>query len=681
MQCRTFLLVAFKRSITGAIQRFIHSRYLLSLRESFIALLPYFISAALGVLLFSLASNIAVINDVVVLKTTIESAANIILMLFPVMVSISIGFHLSKNLATNGVVGAILALLCFCVHSHFLQYSNEQFVLNPTGSSAYAVVIPSLTSWLLSLGVRFFNQFNGMFGSLSGFLKDKFLLILPFSAVFFSLFLVMPLFDWLGSQIALVLSPDLENSSVAQLTFQRMLVTHLLWFVGIHGDNMFSMLFEQSYLNQDILPGLSAKTFYDVFVLIGGTGCFAGLILAALTLKKGAHERNIAQLSIPFTAFNFCEIIVFALPIFFNPILFIPFLLVPTINFLFSYLFLSSGLIAYSDMSISWMTPTLINGYMIGADLNAMLLQACLIGINALIYWPFLQWSAKKTDYHSAVEALSSKLKLSEQFAEHSESRFISRQQQTYESTVELQSVLAELSAGELQLHYQPQIDLQDNQVVGFEALLRLKTCEGLIKGPYFLTTLQAHNQTELIDLWVMQQAAKDLANWQAHGVNPVISINLNPDVPTKLNLVHQLCALFSPFKGQVKVEIIESSYLEDQTLVAQHIELLNEHGITTVIDDFGTGYSSLFMLANLPVKKVKLDRQFLMQIESKEGALLYQHVTQLLLQLGYQIVAEGIETPHELAWVKQLGIPIGQGWYFEKALPFEQVQDYKVGE
>ena len=82
-----------------------------------------------------------------------------------------------------------------------------------------------------------------------------------------------------------------------------------------------------------------------------------------------------------------------------------------------------------------------------------------------------------------------------------------------------------------------------------------------------------------------------------------------------------------------------------------------------------------------LPVKKVKLDRQFLMQIESKEGALLYQHVTQLLLQLGYQIVAEGIETPHELAWVKQLGIPIGQGWYFEKALPFEQVQDYKVGE
>lgn len=673
--------MAFKRSIAGAIQRLIHSRYLLSLRESFIALLPYFISAALGILLLNLVSNLSFIKDLLSLGIIISSAANTILMLFPIMVSISIGFHLSKNLGANGIVGAMLALLCFCVHSHFLQFIDEQFVLNPTGSSAYAVIIPSLTSWWFSIGVGLFNRFGGLFDSLSGFLKDKFLLILPFSAVFFSLFLVIPLFDWLGSYIALVLSPDYENASVAQLTFERMLVTHLLWFVGIHGDNMFSMLFDQSYLSQDILPGLSAKTFYDVFVLIGGTGCFAGLILAALTLKKGAHERNIAQLSIPFTAFNFCEIIVFALPIFFNPILFIPFLLVPTINFLLSYLFLSSGWIAYTDASISWMTPTLINGYMIGNDLNAMMLQVCLIAINAVIYWPFLQWGAKKADYHSAVEALSSKLKLAEQFAEHSESRFISRQQQTHESTIELQTVLAELSAGELQLHYQPQIDLQTNEVIGFEALLRLKTPQGLIKGPYFLSTLLTHQQTELIDLWVMQQAAKDLATWQANGANPVISINLNPDVLTKLNLVHQLCELFSPFKGQVKVEIIESSYLEDQALVAHHIELLNEHGIITVIDDFGTGYSSLFMLANLPVKQVKLDRQFLMQIETKEGELLYQHVTQLLLQLGYQIVAEGIETPHELAWVKQLGIPIGQGWYFEKALPFEQVQGYKVNQ
>jgi EAL domain-containing protein (putative c-di-GMP-specific phosphodiesterase class I) len=128
-------------------------------------------------------------------------------------------------------------------------------------------------------------------------------------------------------------------------------------------------------------------------------------------------------------------------------------------------------------------------------------------------------------------------------------------------------------------------------------------------------------------------------------------------------------------------VEIVESSYLNDQALVCEHISKLKTYGIDTVIDDFGTGYSSLFMLANLPVNQVKLDRQFLVQAQTDKGKLLYQHVVNIFIQMGYTIVAEGIETEQELNWIKSLGVQVAQGWYYAKALPAKDIMEFKLNQ
>lgn len=664
--------------LTAIFQRWIHSRYLLSLRESFIALLPYFVSSALAILLINGAVNISLMESGSRFNQTIEQSAQLILLLFPLMVTLSVGFHYSKNLGHSAVVGAILALLSFAVHSHFLEFNQADISLNPTGSSAYAIIIPSLTSLLLHYCLILVPKNNRYLDGVSEFLKDKLLLILPFSAVFFGLFLVIPIFDWLGIQIMWVLTPD-PTASVAQLTFERMLTAHLFWFFGVHGDNMFTMLFEQSFLDKDIITGLSAKTFYDTFVLLGGTGCFVGLIIAALALPKNSHERNIAKLSIPFTLFNFCEILLFALPVFLNPILLLPFILAPSINFLLSYLFLSSGWVGFAQTEISWMTPTLMNGYQVGTDLGAVFLQLCLIMLNALIYYPFLKWSAEKTNYHLALQRLTEQLQVSEQYAATSERRFLHQQRLSTQSTQILNSVLKEIAQGKLQLHYQPQVCLLTGKICGFEALLRLETSEGKLVGPYFLDTLIAHQQTELIDLWVMEQAARDLALWHKQGFAPTISINLNPNVLTQAELVEKLCQLFTQYPNQLKVEIVESSYLTDQAKVSEHILKLKSYGIDTVIDDFGTGYSSLFMLANLPVRHVKLDRQFLVQAQTEKGKLLYQHMVHIFIQMGYSIVAEGVETQQELNWIKGLGVQIAQGWYYAKALPAQDIIEFRL--
>ncbi|MDP2561096.1 EAL domain-containing protein [Psychrobium sp. 1_MG-2023] len=658
-------------------EQVIHSCLLLSIREAFIALIPYFISLGIANILINGALYFNVLSPDDYLATLAIESVTAVQLLFPVMVAISVGFHYSKNLMHDGAVGAMLAALSFCVHGHYLQLESGSFQLNSTGSSAYAVIIPLLTSvglnWFLKLVPRAIHNVAGV----SEFLKSKFTLIFPFLFVFFGLFLIMPMINEIGAWLTQALSPDYANSSVAQLTFERMLTVHLFWFVGIHGDNMFDLLFDSGYLGQEIFAGLSAKLFYDTFVIVGGTGCFVGLIIAALFLNKDSHERSVAKFSIPFSIFNFCEIILFALPVFLNPILFIPFILAPALNFLISYAVISWGWVGYEQIEMSWMVPAIIDGYFVGSDANAMLLQGALILMNAALYFPFLRWSANQTNSGTAISSLAQKLNISQQYMARSEHRFIQQQWQSKRSTQALQHALQAISDGELLLYYQPQICLASGNVCGYEALLRIKDPQGVIKGPYFLDELIKHKQTELIDLWVIEQASKDLMCWHQQGFSPEISINLNPDVLTKAHLVEHLCKTFAGFNEQVKVEIIESSYLDQQEQVSTHIKKLKEHGITTVIDDFGTGYSSLFMLANLPVSHVKLDRQFLAQTQQPEGKLLYQEIAKIFGRMRYHVVAEGVETAEELSLVKELGIDVAQGWLYEKALPQQEILAY----
>ena len=665
------------KHINGVFTQFAHSRYILSLREAFIALLPYFVCSALAILVLNVAVNFSFITSADFIYKTVQQSSHVILTLFPVMVVISVGYHLSKNLGNSAIVGSMLGLVTFSIHSDFLSFSEGVFTIDGTGASAYAVLVPSLTSYLLMIGRRFLPMSFFDLPLLSEFLKEKLLLILPFAFAFFALFLILPIIENVVHYIILCIAPVDGESSVAAQLFNRMLMIHGFWFFGVHGDNVYSMMFEQTFLSEDIFPGLSAQTFYDTFVLIGGTGCFIGLIVASFFLAKGSHETNIAKIAIPFSLFNFCEIILFALPVFLNPLLLIPFILVPCFNFIVSYAMIAAGAVGYQDISISWMTPTIINGSMVGTDLVAPILQLFLIICNACIYYPFLRLSSERNNYQLAFNKLSSKLNVSERFAAKSEQRFIEQQRQSSVSSAHLTHVLNTISQSRLALYYQPQIDIQTGHVNGYEGLLRLIKKDGSISGPYFLDTLVAHKQTDIIDRWVIEQAHRDLMQWSNVGFKPTISINVNPDVLTNTSMINKICDLFMNFPDQLKIEIVESSYLTQQTLVTEHIEKLRKNNIETVLDDFGTGYSSLSMLTNLPVKHVKLDRQFLLQCEQPAGRVLYQQVTQIFAKLGFSVVAEGIETEEELAWVKSLGIETAQGWLYAPALPKNEAQHF----
>lgn len=670
------LAIKFINKVTS---QFAHSRYILSLREAFIALLPYFVCSALAILVLNVAVNFSFISSEGVIYNITSQSSRVILLLFPVMVVLSVGYHLSKNLGQSAIVGSILAIVSFAIHSQFLVFDNETISVNSTGASAYAVLIPSLTSYFLMIAYRLLPQSFFNLPLISDFLKEKLLLILPFAVAFFALYLFLPIIEYLVQTVLFFIVPTASDSSVAEQLFQRMLMIHGFWFFGVHGDNIFSMMFDQSFLDSDIFPGLKAKTFYDTFVLIGGTGCFIGLILASFFLKNANHERSIARISIPFSLFNFCEIILFALPVFLNPLLLVPFILVPCFNFAISYFLISVGAVGYQDVTVSWMTPTIINGSIVGTNIVAPLLQVFLIICNACIYYPFLRINSEKNDYQLAFNKLSSQLNLSARFAAKSEQRFIEQQRKKNTSLAQLTDILNLISQSRLALYYQPQIDINSGKVIGFEALLRLIKKDGTISGPYFLDTLIEHKQTAIIDSWVIEQAQRDLCLWKGVGFEPVISINVNPAVLTNESMITKICNSFTDHPHQLKIEIVESSYLEERELVTKHITKLRANNIETVLDDFGTGYSSLSMLANLPIKHVKLDRQFLLQCQQPDGKILYQQVSEIFTKLGFVVVAEGIETKQELDWVKSLGIETVQGWLFAPALPRDEAARYAI--
>ncbi|MDK1289919.1 EAL domain-containing protein [Pseudoalteromonas umbrosa] len=659
------------------IQTILHSKYLLSLRESFIALLPYFVSSALALLIINSALFFNLVNESNGLYAALFNGATLILSLFPLIVATSIGFFICKNYGQSGIIGAMLALLSFSLHGQYIISVNTNFELNATGATPFAIIIPSISSLLLVLCMRIQPSFDGYLYRVSHFLGEKLRAIIPFSLVFFSFYLFMPILYEIGDLIASWITPDTSNTSVAWLTYQRMLVTHGLWFLGIHGDNTFDMLLSPQFLSQPIIPGISAKTFYDTFVLISGTGCFAGLILAALCLKRSGHERNIAKLSIPFTVFNFCEIIVFALPIFLNPIMLVPFILVPSINFAIAYFVLSHGWIEVTNIEISWMTPALISGYKVSGGVSGVILQSCLIISSAFIYYPFLHWHNRQINFESAINKLTDKLKISEQLRSTGESVFIAHQRDIDYASKELNQVLNDISEGKLKLYYQPQICQLSATVSGFEALLRLQKPNGNLVGPYFLNTLIKHDQTDIIDKWVIEQAKRDLEYFRNKDFFPIISINVNPKVMTDHVLINYLCETFYQLPNQLKIEVVESGYLSDKNKVIKNIFKLRASNIETIIDDFGTGYSSLSMLADLPIDIVKLDKSLLDNAQEESGADFYTYVVELLHKMDKHLVAEGVETQRQLEFVRGLQIETVQGWYYQKALPKQDIIPY----
>ena len=230
------------------------------------------------------------------------------------------------------------------------------------------------------------------------------------------------------------------------------------------------------------------------------------------------------------------------------------------------------------------------------------------------------------------------------------------------------------LHMGEFRLHYQAQSSIQSGRLIGSEALIRWFKADGSTVGPAdFIPVAEETGLILPLGEWVMQEACRQARIWCDAGLPSRIAVNVSgiqiyrADVPALLASYTRQAGI-SP--DMIEIELTESTLMQDSQVVREVIREIKSLGSSVAIDDFGTGYSSLAYLSRFQVDKLKIDRSFITGSDSSEedGAIV-RMVTQMAHELKMRAVAEGVETPSQLAFLKACGCDVAQGYLISRPI------------
>lgn len=240
------------------------------------------------------------------------------------------------------------------------------------------------------------------------------------------------------------------------------------------------------------------------------------------------------------------------------------------------------------------------------------------------------------------------------------------------------------LEREQLQLYYQPQVSMQDGQVVGAEALLRWHHPElGMVSPVEFIPIAEESGQILSIGEWVLRTAVQQAKSWMDSGQPPItIAVNLSPvqfrhaHLP---ELVMQILEEANLPPQYIELELTESMAMDAPLAAIAVMDELYARGIRMSIDDFGTGYSSLSYLKKFKVNKLKIDQSFVRDIsEDPESRAIVTSIITLASSMGFQTIAEGVETAGQLAFLRLQGCNEVQGYYFSRPLPIAQFEAFR---
>jgi diguanylate cyclase (GGDEF)-like protein len=233
------------------------------------------------------------------------------------------------------------------------------------------------------------------------------------------------------------------------------------------------------------------------------------------------------------------------------------------------------------------------------------------------------------------------------------------------------------IARGEFIPHYQPQIDLDTGELIGFEVLARWQSPkEGLLEPADFMHVAEATGLISELSLSVMKKALFEARNWPSH---LKIAVNVSPAQFRDTQLAERILKILAEtnFPGsRLEIEINESSFLEDRDAALTIVESLKNMGVTISLDDFGTGYANLSQLQALPFDRIKIDKSFVGSLLSDtQSDAIVSTILSLGRALKLPITAEGIEDPRTKEHLARLGCSDGQGWLFGKAVSAEAIR------
>ena len=238
------------------------------------------------------------------------------------------------------------------------------------------------------------------------------------------------------------------------------------------------------------------------------------------------------------------------------------------------------------------------------------------------------------------------------------------------------QSLRRALDCGELEMYYQPQINVETGRVVGAESLIRWNHPEfGVLNAADFMSIVEEHGLILPVSEWMLEPLCRDVREWNSVSDQRIrLSFNLSPhylergDFTLKLNEAMQRHAIDA---AQLEVEITENLCILDPRYAREQLDKLCNLGVSIAIDDFGTGYSSLAYLHRFPVNTIKIDQSFVSEIQSVCAHYpVVMAIISIAHGLGLKLVAEGVETAIQASYLANAGCGTMQGFLYHKAMP-----------
>ena len=637
-----------------------------SLQEAFITLVPYLFLRAGCTLLQIFNHQWEIIHP-----NLLNSGISIVYNIFPLLLTISIAASISKNFHFKKYSFIIPTLVFFLPVSGYLQFSNSHLMIHPENTIIAAILSPLIICLIINACAKLRMPL------MQAAVNRNDLSAISVSALlsYYVIFLLAMIIGDIRTSVDINLLQDLlvTLSLESQAAF-HLITSHILWMLGIHGTTTYQYSFDMTFYQQDIFPGLPYGQFFSTFIIFGGAGSTLSLIIAIFMVSRQKHSKVIARYALPFSLLNINEPIIYGLPIIFNKYYLLPFITVPVINFALSYSVLSFGLFSIINTDITWTTPPLISGYILTGSYLAVAWQLFLIVLGVFIYMPFIRRSDRA---RACAENLAEYLNISEKLDDiNTEYESYKRHEKISEEEVILNRAINDITAGHLTLYYQPIINLKDNSIYGYEALLRLVK-ENEVYPPIFLPAIENARLEAVIDLWVVNKVTADLEKWHTIHPAPPVSINI---YPRTLECGNNIDLIISKLSGQnCRIEILEKHCSKRSEIILNALSRMQAASIPIAIDDFGTGYSNLSMLGQISPDIVKIDKSILDSSNTDNGLILLKSICSTCKEMRLTTVIEGVETNQQLRQVSALGADAVQGWVFSKPLALNKAIQYQI--
>lgn len=243
-----------------------------------------------------------------------------------------------------------------------------------------------------------------------------------------------------------------------------------------------------------------------------------------------------------------------------------------------------------------------------------------------------------------------------------------------------LQRLEHALQQGELQLYYQPKVNMRDGHIVGMEALMRWHHPQrGVLPPGAFLPDVEDSHLDTRLGEWVIATALQQMTTWRGEGRVLSVSVNISAHHLQQPDFAERLAELLEAHpdvpRGMLEIEVLESTALSDIDHVSRLIQTCQALGVSFSLDDFGTGYSSLLYLKRLPADKLKIDQSFVRSmLESSDDLAIVQGIIGLSEAFNRELVAEGVETIELGSLLLHLGCEVAQGYGIAKPMPAQEV-------